>query len=108
MSLIQIKSNERMPLVDLWRLIFKFTFDKNNCAYSTKKNIEDNIIKWNDLVIFQKRILTEQFGPGFDGYQPIGQKGSVLDEIEYQIGSMSSWVVREEKGEFQAKVDSYK
>lgn len=106
--LLKINSSDRMPLIDLWRLIFKFIFDKNNCGLTTKQTIETHLIKWNDLVKYQKKILTEKFGPGFDGYQPVGKKGSPLDEIEYQIGLMCSWVVREEKGEFKSKVETFK
>lgn len=106
--LLQVHSNDRMPLMELWRLIFKFTFDKKSCAYSTKQTIETNLLKWNDLIKYQKRILTEKFGPGFDGYVPVGKKGSVLDEVEYQVGMMCSWVVREENGDFEYKIETFK
>lgn len=106
--LLQVHSKDRMTLIDLWRLVFKFTFDKHNCAYSTKQTIETNILKWNDLLKAQKKILTEKFGAGLDNYVAIGKKGSILDEIEYQIGSICAWVVREENGELQHLVDTYK
>lgn len=104
---IRLKSSDRMPLIDLWRLVFKFTFDKKSCGYTTKSIIEENIIKWNNLVLHQKKILTARLGPGFDGYAPVGKKGSLLDEIEFQVGNISLWVVREEKGELQNMVDTY-
>lgn len=106
--LLQINSKDRMPLFDLWRLIFRFTFDKKSCAFTAKQTIENHLLKWNDLIRFQKKIMTDKFGPGYDGYVAIGKKGSILDEIEYQVGLMCSWVVREEKGEFQSKVEAFK
>src|SRR5689334_2398443 len=105
--LLQVHSNERMPLVQLWRLIFKYIFDEKNCGQTTRKTIETEVLKWNNLVKYQKRVLTEKYGPGFDGYAPIGKKGSVIDEIEYQIGMMSSWLVKNENGEWDQKKANY-
>lgn len=105
--LYQPNPKERMPLQDLWRLIFKFTFDKKSCAYTTKTTIETHLLKWNGLVKYQKQILTAKLGAGFDGYAPIGRKGSWLDEAEYQLGLMCSWVVKEERGEFIGKVATF-
>lgn len=106
--LLKVNSPDRMSLLDLWRLVFKYTFDKDNCGFTTKQTIETNLLKWNDLIKYQKRIMTESLGPGFDGYAPIGKKGSLIDEMEYQVGLMCSWLVREEKGELQNKVDTVK
>lgn len=103
---IQINSPERMPLLDMWRLVFKFTFDKKNCGHSTRRTIEDNLLKWNGFVQMEKMRIANKFGidPNFVS---IGKKGSMIDEVEYQVGYMASWVVREEKGEFQHLVDTY-
>lgn len=107
--LLQIHDKERMALVPLWRLIFKFTFDKKSCAHTTKKTIEDQLLKWNGFVQINKARELEQFGLDPDSqFVPVGQKGSILDECEYQLGLMCSWVVREEKDEFLPKVDAYK
>lgn len=104
--LLQINSKDRMHLIDLWRLIFKFTFEKKACSYTAKQTIETNILKWNDLIRTQKRIIADKFGLEAD-FVPVGQKGSILDEIEFQVGNMCAWVVKEEKGEFQHLVDTY-
>lgn len=104
--LIHIHSTDRMSIVDLWRLIFKFTFDKRGCGHTTKKTIEENLLKWNDVVQMLKKKQADQFGID-SNYTPVGKKGSILDEMEYQIGNMCSWVVREEKDEFQHLVETY-
>lgn len=104
--ILQINSPDRMPLVDLWRLIFKFTFEKKACSYTAKQTIETNVIKWSNLINAQKKIIAERFG--LEGnFVPVGKKGSVLDEIEFQVGNMCQWIVKEEKGEFQHLVDTY-
>lgn len=106
--LLQIHDKERMPIFVLWRLIFKFTFDKNNCAHTTKKTIEDQLLKWNGFIQVNKARELDTYGLDPDTqYTPVGRKGSVLDEMEYQLGLMCSWVVRDEKNEFQSKVVAY-
>lgn len=103
---IEVKSAERMPILDLWRLIFKFTFDKKSCAHSAQKTIETELLKWNGFVKMQKAREIEKYGLTSD-FTPVGTKGSVLDELEYQVGYMCSWLVREENGDFQRLVDTY-
>lgn len=105
---VRVNSTNRMPIIDLWRLIFKFTFDKKNCGYGVKKDIEDNLLRWNGYIKMEKARKYEKFGKGFDDYVPIGKKGSIIDEYEYQVGMMCSWVVREEKDEFFPRVEMFK
>ncbi len=106
--LIQVHDKERMTIVQLWRLIFKFTFDKKNCPYNAKKTVEDQLLKWNGFIQMNKAMELDKYGIDKDTqFTPIGQKGSILDEMEYQVGMMCSWVVREEKGDFQGKIEAY-
>ena len=107
--LLQVHDKERMAIVPLWRLIFKFTFEKQACGHSTRKTIEDQLLKWNVFIQINKAHTLEKFGLDPEAnYAPVGKKGSILDEMEYQLGLMCSWVVREENGEFQSKVDNFK
>lgn len=107
--LLQIHDKSRMPIKFLWQLIFTFTFDKKSCAHVTKKIIEDQICKWNGFVQVNKVRELEKYGldPLMVGVA-VGKRGSALDEMEYQVGLMCSWVVREEKGEFISQVETYK
>lgn len=104
---IKVNSSDRMPLLDMWRLIFKFTFDKKNCPYNTKITLETELLKWNGYVKMEKVRIMNKYGLDNE-FIPVGQKGSIIDEIEYQVGYMCSWCVREEQGEFKALVDTYK
>jgi hypothetical protein len=98
-----------MPIRFLWQLIFTFTFDKKSCAHCTKKIIGEQLCKWNGFILINKQRELDKYGldPLMAGVA-IGHKGSALDEMEYQLGLMCSWVVREEKGEFESKVETYK
>lgn len=106
--LLQVNSNDRLPIYHLWRLIFKYTFDKKNCSPNAHKIIEQEVLKWNKLVITQNKIKNDRFGPAIDSHISVGKKGTVLDEIEYQVGLMASWVRDEERGDFRSRIDSYK
>ena len=75
----------------------------------TKDIIGQQIMKWHDFVEINKKRELEAYGLDPEmSLVPIGKKGSVLDEMEYQVQLMSSWVVREEQGEFIPKVEMFK
>lgn len=105
--LIQVHDKVRLAIVPLWRLIFQFTFDKQSCPHTARKTIEDQLLKWNGFIQINKAREAALYGQEAS-FAPVGTKGSILDEIEYQIGLMCSWVVREEQGEFEPKVEAYK
>lgn len=98
-----------MPIKYLWQLIFTFTFDKKSCGHMTKDIIGQQLVKWNGFIEINKARELEKYGLDPDAPAvPVGQKGSVIDEMEYQLQNMCSWVVREEQGEFIAKVELFK
>lgn len=99
--LLRINNPDKVPLFDLWRIIVKFTFDKKNCPYNTNKIIEEELLKWNrDYQIDMVRYHNEF------GFYP--EEGSVLYETWRNIKQMSEWIMEEEAGQFQEKVDLYK
>lgn len=109
MPLINVHDKSRMPIKYLWQLIFTFTFDKKTTGHMTKDIISQQLFKWNDFIQLNKKRRADELGivPEMANV-PVGLKGDVIDEMEYQLMLMCSWVVREEKGEFQTKVDLYK
>lgn len=107
--LINVKDPSRMPIKFLWQLIFIFTFEKEKTGHMTKDVIGQQLMKWNEFIDINERRELEMYGLDPDtALIPIGKKGSVLDEMKYQLMLMCSWVVREEKGEFKPKVELYK
>jgi hypothetical protein len=107
--LINFKDASRMPIKYLWQLIFTYTFEKKSCAHRTPDIINEQLLKWNAFIDINKKRDLEKYGLDPDApAAPIGQKGSVLDEMEYQLQNMCSWVVREEQGEFTPKVELFK
>lgn len=100
--LTYVPSSEVLPLFDLWRMIYKFTFDKKNCAYRTQSMINEHLLKWAEILQFQQRIQKESKVP------IIGEQVHILDMIVEEHGTMCLWVVKEEKGELEHLVETYK
>lgn len=106
--LIKINDKSRLPILPLWRLIFRFTFDKKTCAYNTKKIIEEQLLKWHSFIQANKKSELEKFGLDPETqFTPVGQKGSILDEFEYQLVMMRQWVRDEEEDKFRHKIETY-
>lgn len=107
--LINVHDKTRMPIRPLWQLIFTFTFNKNACGHMTKDIIGQQLMKWNDFVQLNKKRELDLYGldPQMAAV-PVGKKGSVIDEMEFQLQLMCSWVVREESGEFKPRVELFK
>ena len=109
MPLINVHDKSRMPIKFLWQLIFTFTFDKKSTGHMTKDIIGQQLVKWNGFIQINKERRANELGiDPVMANVPVGLKGDVIDEMEYQLGLMCSWVVREEKGEFEKRVETYK
>lgn len=107
--LINVKDASRMPIKYLWQLIFIYTFAKETTGHMTKDVIGKQLMKWNEFIDINEKRELEMYGLDPNtALIPIGKKGSVLDEMKYQLMLMCSWVVREEKGEFTPRVELYK
>jgi hypothetical protein len=98
MLFAQASPDKVMPIIYLWRAIFKYIFDKDHCAFNHRQEIEKEILKWDKIVKFQQKIRHEKYGPTDSDKNPVGQKGNVIDEIEYQVGMMCKTLVDNENG----------
>ena len=85
-----------MPIALLWRACWRWVFDEFKCPMGFRKDIESEILKWNKIITFQKRIRNR--GPTESDSNPTGQKGNVIDELDYQIGMMCKTLVDNEEG----------
>lgn len=96
----QASPDKVMPIVYLWRAIWKYVFDEQHCSFEHRKEIETEILKWNSIIQIQKTIRNDrtkgQFDKGSTG--KVGQKGNVIDELEYQTGMMCKTLVDNENG----------
>lgn len=107
--LINVNDKTRMPIKFLWQLIFTYTFDKKSTGHMTKDIIGMQLTKWNGFIEINKAYRAEKLGIDEDmAHVPVGLKGDAIDEMEYQLQMMCSWVVREEKGEFKPRVELFK
>ncbi len=88
-----------MPIYYLWRAVWRFVFDENGCPPHHRSEVEKEIMKWNNIVQYQKKIRYEKFGPNWQNSNPVGQKGNPIDEIEFQVGMMCKTLVEKESGE---------
>ena len=89
-----------MPIALLWRAIWRWTFDEFKCPLGFRKDIESEILKWNKIITFQKRLRNDKHGAKWDsGFtEEVGKKGNVIDELEYQVGMMCKTLVDNEEG----------
>ncbi len=107
--LINVNDPTRIPIKYMWQLIYTFTFDKKSTGHMTKDIIGKQIVKWMEFVEINKKRECELYGldPNLNKIS-LGLKGSVLDEMEYQVVLMADWVVKEEQGFFIKKVEDFK
>jgi len=96
----QKDSRNRMPIHYLWRAVWRFIFDEYSCGLNHQSEMQNEILKWNQVVQYQKKIRVESFGPNANGTEQVGKNGNIIDEIEYNIMAMSSFLVKNEFGGF--------
>jgi hypothetical protein len=96
----------RRPIHLLWRDCWKWIFDEFSCSLAHQQILENEIVKWNEVVQYQKKIRTERFGEGAGFSQQVGKNGNVIDEIEYNIQAMCHFLVKNEHGFMQSTKDT--
>lgn len=96
------------PLKELAKLVLKYIFQPKQCSPDTKSIIEQNIVELNSMVQHHKKHVAEKYGLDSTDYQPIGTKGTPIDEIEYFLQIICSWLVKDEQGAFEATKKLYK
>ena len=94
---------DRMPLFNLWRAVWRYVYDKKNCPLLFYKELEKEILKWNAIVQYQKKIKFERFGKQEGDNKPVGLKGDFVDEIEFQIGRMCQVLRWDETNEWHGE-----
>ena len=94
----QASPDKVMPIYNLWRAVCRWFYDEDHCPLGFRSEIEKEICKWDAIIKYQKKIRLESFGPQWQNNNPVGQKGNVIDELEYQIGKMCQWIVFSDTG----------
>jgi hypothetical protein len=97
-----------MEIKDLWRLVLRFVFAEGTCGMSTQSQIEQNLLNWKEFVDRAKAAKIDKFGTTETDSEPVGKKGTYIDEVETQIQAMAYLLVCNEKGELESKKDTYK
>ena len=95
----------RRPIHLLWRDVWKFIFEEFSCGLAHQQIMQNEIIKWNEVVQYQKKIRTEIFGDKAGFSEQVGKNGNIIDEIEYNIMAMSHFLVKNEYGQMQRTKD---
>lgn len=92
------KTKERMPLRELAKLALKTIFEDK-----TQRDVDilnNQVNNWNQLIRFQKEKVLKKYGLDPDThFLPLGKKGSVVDEWEFFLQTICSWIVANEKGQ---------
>ena len=106
MSLIRI-NRELMSINNIWRLILRRIFNPKKAGESDLYLIEHNIEKWKAVCDGHNSKVYDAFGDkAFE--QAVGRRGSIIDEIEYQLQEMCKMLVNDEKGLLESKKETYR
>jgi hypothetical protein len=96
-----------MSINKLWRLILRMIYDPKHSGESDLWLVESNIQLWADIVQQHNVKLQDAFGDeAFK--ESVGRRGSICDEIEYQLIAMSKLLVDDEKGLLEEKKETYR
>jgi hypothetical protein len=107
MSIIRVDKDGLITINKLWRLVLRRIYDYNHAGESDKWIIEQNIQKWYEIVHQHNVKLQDAFGDvAFQ--EAVGRRGSITDEVEYQLEQMCSLLVKDEKGLLEDKKETYK
>jgi hypothetical protein len=88
-------------------LALKKVYDPDKLKSGDEYLIEHNIEKWYQIVKQHNVKLQDAFGDvAFQ--QAVGRRGSITDEIEYQLQLMSKLLVDDEKGLLDSKKETFK
>ena len=106
MSLIRIDQG-LMTINNLWRLVLKKIYTPDKLKTGDEYVIENAIEKWYEIVKLHNKKLGDAFGDvAFE--QAVGRRGSICDEIEYQLQLICSLLVKDEKGLLEEKKETFK
>lgn len=95
----------RKPIAILWRDVWRWIFDEINCPLAHQQIMQNEIVKWNQVVQYQKKIRTDRFGEKAGFSEQVGKNGNVIDEIEYNIQAMCHFLVKNEHGQMDRTKD---
>lgn len=98
--LIATKTDEVVPLRELYRLAVQFIFEKDKFNYAMEFKLRQGLAKWINHVNEQKAIQFEKFKDTSVYEGEIGKKGTPLDELEYKIGLLAQLIYKEDHGQF--------
>jgi hypothetical protein len=96
-----------MTINNLWRLVLKKVFAPDSLKSGEAYLMENAIEKWYQIVKMHNVKLADAFGD-IAFKEAVGRRGSVTDEIEYQLELMCKLLVDDEKGLLEDKKETYK
>lgn len=96
----------RRPIHLLWRDVWKFIFEEFSCGLAHQQIMQNEIVKWNEVVQYQKKIRTELWGEKAGFSEQVGKNGNIIDEIEYNLQAMCHFLVKNEHGLMQTTKDT--
>jgi hypothetical protein len=96
-----------MTINNLWRLVLKKVFDPDHLKPGDEYCIEHGIEKWYEIVKQHNVKLMDAIGD-IAFKEAIGRRGSITDEIEYQLVLMCKMLVDDEKGLLDSKKETFR
>ena len=105
-EVLDFQVSRRMPIMYMWRAIWKYFYDEKSCGTNHLKEIEKEILGWHEIVDEQKRISFERFGQKLSD-KGDGTDGNFIAEVEFQLSIMCRILVYKETGNW-GEDDSYR
>ena len=94
---IQIDKEGMMPINKMWRLVLRMIYDPVHSGESDLWLINNAFDKWYGKVMEHNKQLLDACGDAAFK-EAVGRRGTVIDEIEYQLKLMAECLVELEKG----------
>lgn len=108
MTLIVRGTTDQVPIPVLLRLVLQFIYDINQMSYSKEIQMKNSIVNWNKWVQEEKNKELDKYGITADTFIPVGKKGTIVDEVEFQLQSMAWMLHRNELGGFDKRKAMFK
>lgn len=106
--LVKVNTNDLMPLPTLFRLVLKCIYEKDKVTIDEVTKMEASIVKWSEYINSEKQKILDKYGIQANDFQPLGTKGTPLDEQEFALSGYA-WLLREdESGNLEARKEMFK
>jgi hypothetical protein len=90
------KSKVKLPLPVLFRMVLKYVYDQKAMTRDNISDMMNSMVNWQEWISHEKDKLVEKYGADYvyKDPRPLGQKGTILDEMEFHIAGLA-WLLQQ-------------